>query len=123
MMERTARVVAEKHYLQVTEEHFQKAVQQPAAIGRIALHEQQPSSVQVLNLQGNATSRDSLPHNQMGDKDLETCQKTTGKTAFSKTGGAESGAVGARGSDLDPALWNVATAWQTLSEVTRQVIV
>ena len=59
----------------------------------------------------------------MGDTGLELTPKDTGKTGFSKTGGAESGAVAARDSETDSNLARVRAAWPSLSNTTRQVII
>ncbi len=67
--------VAKKHYLQVTDEHFekavQKAVQQPAEMARKA---SQPSLTRphaALDLQGIARLRDLLRELRVGDEGLE----------------------------------------------------
>ena len=59
----------------------------------------------------------------VGDTGLEPTPETPRKTAFSETGGAESGAVAARGSDVDPDLCTIITAWPSLSRVTQQVVI
>ncbi len=60
---------------------------------------------------------------RVGDEGLEPTPETPRKTAFSETGGAESGAVAARNLEMDADLRTIITAWPLLSEATRQVIV
>ena len=55
----------------------------------------------------------------MGDTGLEPHPKTTGKMVIFGTGGAESGAVGAS----DPDLQAIITAWPSVSEETRPVVI
>ena len=55
----------------------------------------------------------------MGDIGLEPPPKTSGKTAVSEGGGAESGAVGARNRGVDGELAAVVTAWADLPDAVR----
>lgn len=59
----------------------------------------------------------------MGDGGLEPTPFSSGNTPFSETGGAESGAVGARNGTLPPDLAAVVAAWPTLSEAIKTDIV
>jgi len=59
----------------------------------------------------------------VGDKGLELPPKSAGNTGFSETGGAESGAVGARMGLSDPDLAAVVAAWPNLPEATRAAVV
>ena len=59
----------------------------------------------------------------MGDGGLEPTPKSSGKTPFSETGGAESGAVGARNGAFDPDLAAIIAAWGDLPTETRQALV
>ena len=54
---------------------------------------------------------------------LEPPQQSSGKTSFSQSGGAESGAVGARMAPFSRELGKVIKAWPTLSEKVRARIV
>jgi len=60
---------------------------------------------------------------RVGDEGLEPPPKSTANTGFSETGGAESGAVGARMGLSDPDLAAVVNAWPTLPEATRRQVV
>ena len=70
-----SRRIAEKHYLQITEEHFQKAVQnpvqQPAAMARTALQDENKQVSQVLSMPNDASCCDNLPSLRMGDAGFE----------------------------------------------------
>jgi len=50
----------------------------------------------------------------MGDTGFETPSNSSGETANSEKGAAESGAVGAESSCIDPDLQAVIDAWPTL---------
>lgn len=50
-------------------------------------------------------------------------QKTAGKTASRKSGGAESGAFSADSSQIDPDLARIVAAWPTLAEPIKRAIV
>ncbi|WP_420824950.1 tyrosine-type recombinase/integrase [Symmachiella dynata] len=67
--------VAMKHYLQLTDEHFEKAVQNPvqqvAVSGRGDSQSGQSADDETLVLQGRATECDYLPESQVGDTGLE----------------------------------------------------
>jgi hypothetical protein len=70
-----SRVVAEKHYLQVTDDHYaralQKAVQQPAAKGRKEPQQEGAESRKPLILQGDAVPCNSVYKCIVGDTGLE----------------------------------------------------
>lgn len=56
------------------------------------------------------------------DNALEHPVFSSGNTALSGRGGAESGAVGARGGAIDSELAEVVAAWPALSDDTRQAV-
>ena len=58
----------------------------------------------------------------MEDRGLEPSGVSTEKTAHSETGGAESGAVGARDNKNDAGLDTVIRAWPQLAEDLQSVI-
>ena len=55
----------------------------------------------------------------MAEAGLELPQETPGKTHFSESGGAESGAVDAPSAPIPPELGKVIDAWPTLPEKVR----
>jgi integrase len=70
-----SRAVAQKHYLQVTDEHFAKAAQNPAqsahATDRMEPQSPMAAHEQTLVLPGFASGRDYLPLRPVGDEGLE----------------------------------------------------
>ena len=91
---------AQKHYLQVTDEPFAKAAQNPSPSEHatdctepqeaMAAHEQTPVFPAV------ASGRDYLPLRPVGSTGFEPPPENTGKTGVSDQSGAESVAVRAR---------------------------
>ena len=59
----------------------------------------------------------------MGAEGFEPPPKTSGRTHNSQTGGAESGALGARADLPDPTLAGIINAWPTLPEAVKAGIV
>jgi integrase len=112
--------IADKHYRQTTAEHFAKA------IGEAVQKAVQSSPVK--STQGDVAERvycditgdyDELRYFtvlQVGDTGPETTSKSSGKTPFPSSGGAENGA-------LDPRLATVIDSWPRLSEHRRLIIV
>ena len=73
------------HYLQVTDEHFEKAVQNPvqqsAAVTRNELQDEPAAHEKTRKLQDTAIECGSLQFVGMGDEGLEQHRKTRGKMA------------------------------------------
>lgn len=115
-----SQIVAQKHDLQVTDEHFEKAVQNPVQ----QLHETRREESQrvpandtnVNNLQELATGCIPLRELPVGGEGLETSQFAQGKNAPSQPGAAESGAVGA---SRDVRLQRLLNCWDELPEAVR----
>jgi len=111
--------VAQKHYLQVTDEHFAKAAQNPAQSAHatdrtepqaaIAAHEQTPV------LPGLASGRDYLPLRPVGDDGLEPADKTREK-ASSADRRARCATIQP---PIDPDLRLVIERWDELSEPVK----
>jgi len=144
--------VAMRHYLQVTDADFQKAVGalqnpvqsvhralqkavlRPAASGCGDAHNS-PEPLESCGFTQPGAIPNSLPQNEkMAGTELEHPSKTPQKTGFAPEGAAKSGAVGARipttagesaaGDDAaaDPALALVVGAWPSLPESARRQI-
>jgi hypothetical protein len=60
---------------------------------------------------------------RLGAEGFEHPPKTSGKTHNSQTGGAESGALGARADLPDPTLAGIISAWPGLPEAVKARIV
>jgi hypothetical protein len=114
-----SRVVAEKHYLQTTEEHFAKAieeavqnpVQQPAASVRNT--PQFPEKYEALR---------GVAIVSVAEAGLERTANSSGNTGYSEKGGAESGASSGNSAPIDPDLMAIVNAWPDLPKTARQAI-
>ena len=127
--------IASRHYLQVTEDHFARAVgqgaakegqkegQQPAVLPRrgpqpeLAAHKKTPV------LQGFAAGCEVVQSGRVEDRGLEPGAYSSGNTRVSETRAAESGAVGAEMTPDDPRLLRIVSAWSRLPEVIRSAMV
>lgn len=58
----------------------------------------------------------------VGQAGLEQCQEDSGNTALSEAGGAQSGAVGAQGGEIDADLAFVAQHWPALDDDAKQAV-
>ena len=85
--------------------------------GRTAIDDSEQRKAPVLPVF--AISRATIQAGAMGGTGLEPLADSVGETAILQTGGAESGAVGARQAPLDPALALVIEAWPALSEAAK----
>ena len=118
--------IASKHYLQVTDDHFSKAVrnpvQQPAVLPRtgpqVGLAEREKTPV----LQGNAGGRDHPRDGQVPPAGIEQKPFSSGRVQVSETAGAKSGAVDRENVPIDPDLATVTDAWLSLPPDTRTAI-
>ena len=118
--------VASKHYLQVTEDHFtkalQNALQHPAVLPRtgsqpeLAAHEKTPV------LQGFATGCEAVQPGRVPKRGLEQTADSPRRVQVSETGAAKSAAVGDEYASDDPGLAQVTDAWHTLPPDTRTAI-
>jgi len=63
-----------------------------------------------------------VPERQAPRVELEPSSNSPGKTPVSETGGAESGAVGAENTAIDPDLAQVIEAWDSLPPAIREAI-
>ena len=92
--------VAQKHYLQVTDDHFTKAMQKPmqysharGGFGRHGRSDSKTKSVQNTSIRKKTTQCINTGLQGMGHTGLELCPKTIGNTPLCEEGGAKSGAV------------------------------
>jgi hypothetical protein len=136
-----SQVVAAKHYLQVTDEHFQRAVRQPTgtvpevvhdpvqnkAVGtRNGLQSERPGRGQPLlfqPLRGLANPSNALRPISMGVTGLERGTMGSDDGNDVREGqvqsDAESGAVGAQDAPTDPHLQRLTEAWARLPEAVK----
>ncbi len=117
-----SRRVAQQHYLQVTDDDFERALQQPAADGG---NELQPESQESLN----AAPCDVVPINAIGkiaEAGLEPARvsgnDTNGLSQLLKSGDAKSGAFSTDILDCDSELNEILSAWPHLSESLKASI-
>tara|TARA_B100000029_G_scaffold332468_1_gene324675 strand:+ start:195 stop:620 length:426 start_codon:yes stop_codon:yes gene_type:complete len=111
-----------QHYLQVTEVHFAKAVQQAAVLPRTGSQAAVTEDEKTPVLQGNAGGCDHLPDDQVPPAGIELKPYSSGRVAKSKTGAAKSAAVGDDLPPIDPELASVIEAWPTLPPAIREVV-
>ena len=115
-------LVAAKHYLQVTDEHFEKAVQK--AVHSALDRAPQGSRKKTENpaFPGKNEVCKGVQNTLAPRQGLETGAYSSGNTALSEGGGAESGAVDAPMNQLPPDLVTVVSAWAHLSDGDRKRI-
>ena len=81
-------LVAAKHYLQVTDDHFSKAVrnpvQQPAEMGRKASRRENRPRQLPRAVQGVAVYLELLPVHQVAEEELEPSTDSSKKTTFAR---------------------------------------
>ena len=118
--------IASKHYLQVTEDHFAKAVQnpvqQPAVLPRTGSQATLPAHEKTPVLQGFAAGCEVVQSGRVEDRGLEPGEFPCRNTHISGEGGAKSGAVDGENRPIDPDLAQVIEAWHTLPPDTRTAI-
>jgi hypothetical protein len=114
--------VAHEHYLQVTEEHFQKAAQNPAqqsaAIPRKMGKMEEGDEQESPEMREIATICSPLRGEQIGPEGFERPPKTSGKTAFSRPGGA----LPDNTPSAETGLLEIVIAWPSLSPDVRAAI-
>ena len=119
--------VARKHYLQVTDDHFEKAVQnamqQPAVLPRTGPQPELAAHKKTPVLQGFAAGCEVVQSGRVEDRGLEPLASSCGNTGFFETRAAESGAVGAVMPPDDPRLLRIVSAWSGLPEAIRSAMV
>lgn len=119
--------VAMDHYLQVTEEHFQKAVQNPVQTvhagestqetGTDTPKTQAPAESAInADMQGLAFGGDSSQKSSDGPGGTRTESQNSGDNANSDRGGAESGAI------FDKGLLSLVQKWGEMSEEVKNYI-
>ena len=118
--------IAAKHYLQVTDDHFtkalQNALQQPAVLPRTGSQAGLPAHEKTPVLQGDASGCDHLRDGQVPPAGIEQSEETPRRVAKPKTGAAKSAAVGDDLPPIDPDLGQVIEAWPTLPPAIREAI-
>jgi hypothetical protein len=114
--------IASKHYLQVTEDHFakalQNALQHPAVLPRTGSQATLPADEKTPVLQGFAAGCEVVQSGRVEDRGLEPGPSSSGKTSLSQQGNAESNAF----SGDDPQLQLLIERWPTLSKALQQQI-
>ena len=118
--------IAAKHYLQVTDDHFtkalQNALQQPAVLPRTGSQSDLALSVQDPVLQRDAAICQKVPKGQAPRVGLEQSEDSPRRVAKIETGAAKSAAVGDEYASDDPDLAQVIDAWHSLPPDTRTAI-
>ncbi len=118
--------IAAKHYLQVTDEHFEKAVrlrvQQPAVLPRTGSQAGLAEEEQIPVLQGDASGCDHLRDGRIPPAGIEQTADSPRRVAKPKTGAAKSAAVGDELPPVTPHLVQVIEAWDSLPPDTRTAI-
>ena len=112
-------MVVAQYDLQVADNHLAKAVPWHAVSAPTNSQTEWRAHEKTPVLQGSANECDSLPESQVGVRGLEPSAFSSEKTAIPQTGGAESGAVGARNSPIDSRLRAVIEAWPTLPDAVK----
>ena len=118
--------IAAKHYLQVTADHFskalQKALQQPAVLPRAGSQSDLALSTQAPVLHGDAANCQKVPEGQAPRVGLEQSENSPRRVQVSETAGAKSGAVDRENATNDPELAQVIEAWPTLPPAIREAV-
>ena len=114
---------AAKHYLQVTDDHFskalQKALQQPAVLPRTGSQSDLALSTQAPVLHGDAANCEKVPEGQAPRVGLEQSADSPRRVQVSETGAAKIAALGDDLPPIDPDLASVIDAWHSLPPDTR----
>jgi len=113
--------IAAKHYLQVTNDHFSKAVrnpvQQPAVLPRTGSQSDLALSTQAPVLQRDAANCQKVPKGQAPRVGLEQSEDSPRRVQVSETVAAKSAAVGDEVASDEPELAQVIEVWDTLPSV------
>ena len=103
-----SQLIAAKHYLQVTDDHFtkalQKALQQPAVLPRTGSQSELALSTQTPVLHGDVADCEKVPERQAPRVGLEQSEDSPRRVQVSETAGAKSGAVGDENGPITPDL-------------------
>ena len=114
--------MAAKHYLQLTDDHFAKAVrnpvQQPAVLPRTGSQAGLAEDEKTPVLQGNASGYDHLRDGQVPPAGIEQKPFSSGRVQVSETAGA----VDRENAPIIPDLETVIDAWHSLPPDTRTAI-
>ena len=115
-----------KHYLQVTEDHFakalQNALQHPAVLPRTGSQAELPAHKKTPVLQGFAAGCEVVQSGRVEDRGLEPGTFPRGNRPVSGQGGSESGSVVAPNEVIEAELAWMMSAWGGLSPETRAAI-
>ena len=118
--------MAAKHHLQVTDDHFSKAVrnpvQQPAVLPRTGSQSEFALNTQAPVLQRDAADCEMVPERQAPRVGLEQSEDSPRRVQVSETTGAKSGAVDRENARIDPDLDTVIDTWHSLPPDTRTAI-
>ena len=118
--------IAAKHYLQVTDDHFSKAVrnpvQHPAVLPRTGSQSDLALSTQAPVLHGDAANCEKVPEGQAPRVGLEQTADSPRRVAIIEKVAAKSAAVGDVLPPIAPDLASVIDAWHTLPPDTRTAI-
>ena len=118
--------VSERHYLSVTDDHFnkalQKALQQLTVLPRTGSQSEFALNTQTPVLQRDAADCEMVPERQAPRVGLEQSENSPRRVQVSETGAAKSAAVGDKYTPDDPDLAQVIDAWHTLPPDTRTAI-
>ena len=119
--------IAAKHYLQVTDDHFSKAVrnpvQQPAVLPRTGSQAGLAEDEKTPVLPRDASGCDHLRDGQVPPAGIEQSENSPRRVQVSETAGAKSGAVDRENAPIDPKLASVIDAWDSLPPDTQGAIV
>jgi len=123
---RNSQPIAAKHYLQVTDDHFSKAVrnpvQQPAVLPRTGSQAGLVAQEKTPVLQGSATGCEAVHPGRVPKRGLEQSADSPRRVQVSETAGAKSGAVDRENGPIDPDLAQVIETWPTLPPAIREAI-
>jgi hypothetical protein len=118
--------IASKHYLQVTEDHFakalQNALQHPAVLPRTGSQAGLPAHKQTPVLQGGAAGCEAVQSGRVEDRGLEPQAFPRGNRQVAGQGGSESGSVGDENAPTNPTLVSLIKAWPALPPDTKSAI-
>ncbi len=118
--------VSERHYLTVTDDHFnkalQKSLQQPAVLPRTGSQSEFALNTQAPVLQRDAADCEMVPERQAPRVGLEQSEDSPRRVQVSETGAAKSAAVGDDLPPIDSDLAGVIDAWHALPPDTRTAI-
>ena len=118
--------IASKHYLQVTEDHFAKAVQNPvqhpAVLPRTGSQATLPAHEKTPVLQGFAAGCEVVQTGRVEDRGSAPGTFPCGYRPITGQGGSESGSVGDENAPTNSTLASLIEAWPTLPPDTQRAI-